>query len=163
MEHVARLAPALGQVAKRREDVVRHVAHEVVDALELLPLARAALGQARGLGDHVRVIRVDEPRGLEIALQLVGLHAVVLLADIRDRELLAQRREHPAPDQLERGLEATSGIVNRKWRTPASTYCRTRATHASGVPATCPSPGIPAKRSRVAAARPARYRRSAAR
>ena len=58
------------------------------------------------------------------------------------------------PTSSSAGLEATSGIVNRKCRTPAPTYCRTRATHASGVPATCPSPGIPAKRSRVAAARP---------
>ena len=78
LEHVARPVPTLGQVAERGQDVVGHVAHEVVDALELLPLARAALGQPPRLGDHVRVIRVDEPGGLEIASPLVRLHAVVL-------------------------------------------------------------------------------------
>src|SRR6266851_5391371 len=78
LEYVARAALALGQVAERGEDVVGHVAHEVVDALELLALARAALGQPPRLSDHGRVIRVDEPGGLEIAPPLVGLHAVVL-------------------------------------------------------------------------------------
>jgi len=78
LEHVARAPLTVGEVAKRREDVVGHIAHEVVDALELLALARAALGQPPRLGDHVRVIRIDEPGGLEIAPSLVGLHAVVL-------------------------------------------------------------------------------------